>query len=391
MNSGLARRIAFTLGALLVYRLGTHIPLPGLAPSLGARFSIFSLGIFPYVSAAILIQLVSLVWPRFDAQAKSGEPGRRTIARYTLGLTAILAAMQAAGIAQGLQSVRDAVSDPGGLFLISTTVSLLGGTFFLVWLSEQITLRGVGNGLALILATGIVVWLPSGFANVLELFRRGVLSQQHVGLIVILSLATVGLVVFMELARLNLPVQFVGRNLGGLLLPAQPSQLSLKLNHAGLIPAVVASWTLLPIAIAGAVLGDSSRWLAVALQQFERGHLGHMILTALVVIALAFIYTAFVVDPERTADSLMKHGGIIPGIMPGEPTAEHLDHIVSRTTFVGAVYLAAILLLPEVLITYYQVPFYLGGASVLIVVCAVLDIKTQVRGITLTEPGGIYS
>jgi preprotein translocase subunit SecY len=391
MNSELARRIAFTLGALLVYRLGTHIPLPGLAPSLRARFSICSLGIFPYISAAILIQLVSLVWPRLDGLAKSGVPGRRTIARYTLGLTVILAAIQAIGIARGLQGVRDVVSDPGGLFLVSTTVSLLGGTFFLVWLSEQITARGIGNGLALILATGIVVGLPSVFANILELGRRGVLSQQHIGLIVMFSVATVGLIVFMELARRNLPVQFVARNLRDRSLPARSSFLSLKLNHAGMIPAVVASWALLPMAFAGLVLGDSSPWLNAALKQLEPGHLGHIIITALVVIALAFIYTAYVIDPERAADSLVKHGGVIPGVMPGEPTAEYLDRVVSRTTFAGAIYLALVFLLPEALLAYANVPYYFGGAAALIVVCAVLDIKTQVGGEQLTEPGGVYS
>ena len=396
MMQELPRRIAFTLGALLVYRLGTHIPVPGInyLPGISrsfVRLSIFSLNIIPYISVAILVQLVLLVWPRLYARANGGERGRRTIARYTLGLTMILTAFQAFGVAQALQRVPGLVSDPGGLFLVSTTLTLLGGTVFLIWLSEQITVRGIGNGLALILATGIVAELPYAIANTLELGRQGALSGERIALIAILSLAMAGLIVFMELARRNLPVQFVARNLRGRLVPAQSSCLSLKLNNAGMIPAIVAPWAFLPITFLAVAFGGTSPWLTAAFRQFDWGHPGHMICSTLAVILLAFIYTALVVDPERAADSLNEHGGVIPGIMPGEPTAEHLDRVVSRTTFVGAIYLAAIFLIPEVLIAYAQVPFFLGGAPVLIVVCAVLDIERQVRDMSLTKPGGAYS
>jgi preprotein translocase subunit SecY len=389
MKSELARRIVFTLGAFLVYRLGSYIPLPGISPLPGVsgnRLSIFSLGILPYLSAAIFIQLLSMVSSKLRALPRAGEAGRRKIARYTIGLAIILTAFQAFGIASGLQGIPNLVSDPGGLFVLSTTVTLTGGTMFLIWLSDQITVRGIGNGLALMLFAGVAADMPRVVASMVELVRRGA------SLLVILWVALVGLVVFVELARRRVPVEFAGRKRGDRFVLAQPTHLSLKLNSAGLIPTVVAAWLLfLPLTLAGLVFGWTSPWMAAAYVQIAPGHLGHAILSSIAIIILAFVYTAHVIDPENAADSLKKLGGVIPGIEPGEPTAEHLDRVVSYTTCVGAAYLAAIVLIPEMLTAYSQAPFYLGGTSVLIVVCTVLDIETQVRGRSLTEPGGVYS
>jgi preprotein translocase subunit SecY len=402
MTSGLSRRIAFTLGALLVYRLGSYIPLPGIdrlgskisgvTVVTGNRFSIFSLSILPYLSAAILIQLLSMVSSKLWALPRSGEAGRRKIARYTIGLAVVLAAFHAYGMASGLQRIPNFVDEPGTQFLLSTIVTLTGGTIFLIWLSEQISARGIGNGLAWILFTGVAAELPNTLASLLEFGRQGVLSTGHLLLLVILWVALVGLVVFVELARRRVPVEFVARNLGDRRLPARSTHLSLKLNSAGLMPTVVAPWLyILPLTVVGLVLDQNSPWLTAIYGLVTQHHLGRVILSAVAIFVFAFIYTAYVVDPEHIADSLKKVGGVIPGIFPGEPTAEHLDRVVSYATCIGAAYLAAVFLIPELLLSYGQTPFYLGGTSVLIVVCTVLDIETQVRGRPLTEPGGVYS
>jgi len=402
MKSELARRIVFTLGALLVYRLGSYIPLPGVHRppdqfvhvhvSAGAQFSIFSLRILPYLTAAILIQLVSMVSSRLGALPRSGEAGRRKIARYTIGLAVFLAAAQAYGIAHGLQGVPGLVSEPGGVFLLSTTVTLTGGTVFLIWLSEQITARGIGNGLALILFAGVATDMPRAVASMIESTWRRELSIEGVALLTILWVALVGVVVFVERARRRVPVEFAGRKLGDGFVLAQSTHLSLKLNSAGLMPTVVASWLyLLPLMVASLLLDRNSPWLAAANRMTPEAHMAGMILSSVAIVILAFVYTSFVVDPEHAADSLRKRGAAIPGIEPGEATAAHLDRIVSYTTCIGAVYLAAVLLVPELWFSYGLSPFYLGGASVLVVVCTVLDIETQVRGLTLTGPGGVYS
>ena len=402
MKSELARRIVFTLGALLVYRLGTYIPLPGVGGSgpqipgvtvvTGSRFSIFSLWIMPYLSAAILIQLVSMVSSKLSALPRGGEAGRRKIARYTIVLAVFLTAFQAFGMASGLQRIPNFVNEPGGLFLLSTTVTLTGGTIFLIWLSEQITARGVGNGLALLLFAGVAVEMPHAIATMVELTRQGTLSVERASLLAILWVALVGLVVFVELARRRVPVEFASRKLEDRSLPAQSGHLSLKLNSAGLMPTVVAPWLyLLPLTVVSLVLDQTSPWLTAVYGLVAQTHMARVIISSVAIIILAFVYTSFVIDPEHAADSLKKHGAVVPGIEPGEPTAEHLDRIVSYTTCIGALYLAAVFLIPELLLSYGQAPFYLGGASVLIVVCTVLDIETQVRGRSLTEPGGVYS
>ncbi len=402
MKSELARRIVFTLGALLVFRLGSYIPLPGInapGPQIpgvtvisGNRFSIFSLGILPYLSAAILIQLVSMVSSKLSALPSGGEAGRRKIARYTIGLAAILTAFQGFGIASGLQGIPNLVNEPGGFFVISTTVTLTGGTIFLIWLSEQITARGIGNGLALILFAGVAAEMPHAVAVLVEYIRQGMLSAESVAVLAILWVALVGLVVFVELAHRRVPVEFASRKLGDRLLPAQSTHLSLKLNSAGMMPTVVAPWLyLLPLTVAGLVLDQTSPWLMAVYGLVPQTHMARVILSSVAIIMLAFIYTAFVVDPEHAADSLNKHGGVIPGVEPGEPTAGHLDRIVSYTTCIGALYLAAVFLIPELLLVYGEAPFYLGGTTVLVVVCTVLDIETQVRGRSLTEPWGVFS
>jgi preprotein translocase subunit SecY len=402
MKSELARRIAFTLGALLVFRLGSYIPLPGVITSgsrfPGAsvvpniRFSIFALWILPYLSAAILIQLLSMVSSKLRALPRAGEAGRRKIRRYTIGLAVFLTTFQAFGIASSLQGIPNLVNEPGGLFLLSTTATLTGGTIFLIWLSELITVHGIGNGLALLLFAGVAGKMPNEIATVFELTRQGALSAGRVSWLTILWLAVVGLVVFVELARRRVPVEFTGRKLGDRLLPAQSTHLSLKINSAGLMPTVVAPWLyLLPLTVAGLVFDHTSPSLMAVYRLVQENHMGRVILTSVAIIILTFIYTAFVADPEHAADSLKKYGGVIPGVEPGEPTAEHLDRIVSYTTCIGAVYLGAVFLIPELLLTYSQAPFYLGGTTVLVVVCTVLDIETQVRGRSLTEPGGVFS
>jgi preprotein translocase subunit SecY len=388
MKSELARRIVFTLGALLIYRLGSYIPLPGVHGS-GTRFSIFSMGILPYLSAAILIQLVSVVSSKLAALPNSGEAGRRKIARYTVALAIPLTAFQAFGIASALQRIPNIVDDPGALFLLSATLTMTGGTVFLIWLSELITLRGIGNGLALLMFASVAVDMPRAIASMLVLVRDGTVSADRAMALTVLWIGLFVLVVFVELARRLVPVEFAARKIGNRLLPAQSSQLSLKINSAGLIPTVVAPWLyVLPLTLAGLVFDPTSPLLLSVYGLVQQNHIGRLILTAVAILIIAFIYTAFVADPEHAADSLKQHGAAIPGIEPGEPTAEHLDRVVSYTTCIGAVYLAAVFLIPELLLGYGEAPFHLTGVSVLVVVCTVLDIKTQVRGQTLTESGG---
>jgi preprotein translocase subunit SecY len=398
MKSELVRRIVFTLGALLVYRLGTYVPLPGVTPvpgvtvSSGTQFSIFSLWILPYLSAAILIQLLSMVSSKLSALPRAGEAGRRKIRRYTIGLAMVLTAFQAFGIASSLQGIPHLVNEPGGLFLLSTTATLTGGTIFLIWLSELITVHGIGNGLALLLFAGVAGKMPNEIATVFELTRQGALSVERVSWLAIFWVAVVGLVVFVELARRRVPVEFAGRKCGDGFVLAQSTHLSLKINGAGLMPTVVAPWLyLLPLTVAGLVLDHTSPSLMAVYGLVPQTHMARVILSTVAIVILAFVYTAFVVDPEHAADSLKKHGGVIPGVEPGEPTAEHLDRIVSYTTCIGALYLGAVFLLPELLLTYGEAPFYLGGTTVLVVVCTFLDIETQVRGRSLTEPGGVFS
>ncbi|MBR1190026.1 preprotein translocase subunit SecY [Bradyrhizobium sp. AUGA SZCCT0160] len=402
MKSELPRRIAITIGALLTFRLGSHIPLAGLSPQMqaglllsshaAARISVFALFIIPYLSVAIVMQLVAVVWGRLSALERSGEAGRRKIARFTLILTLLLAAFQAFGVASGLQDVPGLVTEPGGWFLLSATATMVGGVFFLVWLSEQITRHGIGNGLALLLFVGIIVSLPADISATFQLLGQGAISGSLLLLLAILAVVGVAVIVLVEGARRNVPVQYAARQAGIRLLPARSSVLPIKINSAGfLIPATVTPWIFyLPLVLATLAFGQTPT-LAVAYDHIQFARPVHMILGSIAVFVLAFIYTAYVLDPARIAEVLHKRGGAITDVAPGEPTADHLDRVVTLTTFIGAVYLVAVSLIPEALVAYGKLPFLFGGGSALIVVCTILDIKTQVRGHSLTKPGGELS
>ena len=397
MTQELARRIAITIGALLIFRLGCYIPLGGISTRTGllssisaSRVSIFALSIIPYLTAAIVIQLVSVVWGRLSALERSGEAGRRRIIRYTLILTLLLAAFQAFGVASALQGIQGFVVEPGNWFLASATATMVGGVFFLVWLSEQITRHGVGNGLALILSVGIVISFPAEVATALDLLRQGAVSGNLVLFNAVVWIALVAVMVLVESARRNLPVQYAARQVGKRLLAPRSSALSIKLNNAGfVIPTIVAPWIFyLPLAAASFLFGQTP-WLAAAGAHLRFGQPVHVILGSIAVFILIFIYTARVLDPEQAAETLKGQGGVIPGVAPGEATADHLDRIASLTTVVGAVYLVAVSLIPEGLLAIgIALPYKIGGGSVLIVVCTILDLKKQVRDRSLTNRGG---
>lgn len=398
MTPELAKRIAFTLGALLVYRLGTYVSVPGIDPQALAqilheprggatlrRLSLLSLGLKPYFFGAILIQLLSLVSPRFNGIARRGDAGRRKIARYTFILAMALAVLQAAGIAHALSGIPSLAGGGGLLFVVSITLTMAGGTMFVIWLSEQITQRGIGNGLALILCAGIVMDFAAETAATIELHRSGELSDGSLFGLAILTICFVACIVFVERGRRRLPLEFADRQVGDRVLPAQRSQLVLKLNNAGYFPAIIAPWFFyIPLTVAGFAGGGQDGWAGTALKYMQTGLPGHMIYMIVAVTILALVYTAFVLDPEYAAASLQRNGATIPGIEPGEATASHLDRVISYTTFAGAAYLVAVLLIPEALIAYAKVPYYFAGGSVLIIVCTVLDIEAQVRGRSLT-------
>ena len=398
MRMELARRIAFTIGALLIFRLGSQIPLAGISTQGGllssgavGRVSIFSLTLVPYLGAAIFVQLVSLVWGRLSALERAGEAGRRRIARYTLILTLLLAAFQAFGIASALQDISGLVTEPGGWFLLSASVSMVGGVFFLIWLSEQITRHGIGNGIALVLSVSILISLPAEIATTIGLLRQGAVSGNLVLFNVVVWVALAVAIVLVEGARRNVPVQYGARQVGKRLLPPRDQVLPIKLNSAGfLIPVTVTPWIFyLPLALATFAFGRTP-WLAAAYEHIQFARPAHIILGSIAIFVLAFIYTAYVLDPEQAAETLQKQGGAIPGVAPGEPTADHLDRVVSLTTAVGAVYLVAVSLIPEALVACgVALPYKIGGGSVLIVVCTILDIKKQVRDVSLTNPGGV--
>jgi preprotein translocase subunit SecY len=398
----LGLRIAFTLGALILYRLGTYIPLPGIDPlvweqlfrsqsggilgrvdvlSGGAvqRLSIFSIGIIPYITTAVLVQLFMLVFGirrRLDAR---GERGGRTVERVTLGLAALSVMFQSLGIAEGLEGYGNVVSEPGWLFRISTVATLTGGMFFLVWLSRQITLRGIGNGLALLLVVGIVAQVPASVAVVLEFGQKGVAESNLVLEVLFAMAAVVALIVVMESARRHVPIEYAGRQVGGQTIGPRTSDLSLKLNNAGIIPFVVATWLYGVLYASASLFVAPGSWLAALAEQLGRGRVGFAIFFVLATVLLALVYTALILDPGETAEKLRRFGGSIPGVEAGEAAAEHIDSILSRTALLGAVYLAFVCLIPEMLIAYAQVPFYFGGVPALIVVSTVLDIDQQIR------------
>jgi preprotein translocase subunit SecY len=401
----LKKRIWFTLGALIVYRIGTYIPLPGIDPVAfeqsftgsqqgvlelfnmfagGAvqRMAIFALNIMPYISASIIIQLMTSVVPTLEALKKEGESGRKVINQYTRYLTVVLAVFQAWGIAIGLQGQAGIVANPGPFFVISTILSLTGGTIFLMWLGEQITARGIGNGASLIIFAGIVAAFPSAIVSTLELGRQGALSTALILIVMVMSIVVVAFIVFMERAQRRLLITYPKRQVGqNQMVGGQTSFLPLKINTSGVIPPIFASSLLLmPATLANFSQTGATGWLATFNQYFAHGRPAYMIFYVLLIVFFAFFYTAIVFNPTETADNLKKHGGFIPGIRPGERTAEYIDHVLTRITVIGAAYLSAICLLPEILISYAALPFYFGGTSLLIVVSVTMDTVAQVHG-----------
>src|SRR6266851_657494 len=401
--SELKSRIWFTLGALVIYRLGTYIPIPGIDPAIlqdlfsrnaggilgmfdmfsgGAlgRMTIFALNIMPYISASIIIQLLTAVSPTLEALKKEGESGRKKLNQYTRYGTVGLAAVQAYGIAVGLEGMRaggaSAVIDPGLFFRIVTTITLTGGTVFLMWLGEQITARGVGNGISLIIMAGIVANLPHALVATLELGRTGALSGVFIVLFLFMSV-----VVVMERAQRRILVQYPKRQQGNRMFGGDASHLPLKLNTSGVIPPIFASsLLLLPASIASFEQGGQNfGWIGTITAYLAHGTLLYMALYIGLIVFFCFFYTAIVFNPAETADNLRKYGGFIPGIRPGKNTADHLDYVLTRITVIGAIYLAAVCILPEILISQYSVPFYFGGTSLLIVVSVTMDTVAQIH------------
>ncbi len=405
----LKKRIWFTLGALLVYRLGTYIPLPGIDPTaweqifntnsggiLGMfnmfagggihRMAIFALNIMPYISASIIIQLMTTVSPTLEQLKKEGEQGRKMMNQYTRYLTVGLAAVQSYGIAVGLEGFGQTVADPGWFFRISTVITLTGGTMFLMWLGEQVTSRGIGNGISLIILSGIVAELPRAIAGTLELGRQGALLTGLILAVIVVAIAVIAFIVFMERAQRRLLIQYPKRQVGNRMFEGQSSHLPLKLNTSGVIPPIFASsLLLLPTTVANFNAGQIPDWLAAVTAQLGHGRPLFLVFYVALIVFFAFFYTAIVFNPTETADNLKKHGGFIPGIRPGERTAEYIDYVLSRITVIGAAYLAAVCVLPEILISYAAVPFYFGGTSLLIVVSVTMDTVAQIQGYLLAH------
>ena len=403
----LKKRIWFTLGALIVYRLGTFVPIPGVDPSIlqdlfnqtgggilgmfdmfagGAlsRMTIFALNIMPYISASIIMQLMTAVSPKFEAMKKEGESGRKKINQYTRFLTLAICILQAYGIAVGLESMQSggsvAVSDPGMFFRATVVITLTGGTMFLMWLSEQITARGVGNGISLIIFAGIVAELPTALVGTLELGRTGALSTAIIIGMFAMAIAVIFAIVFVERAQRRILIQYPKRQRGNKMMGGDTSHLPLKVNTAGVIPPIFASsMLLLPITIIQFSAGSGPEWMNTVAAYMGRGQPAYLITYIGMIVFFAFFYTAVVFNPAETADNLKKYGGFVPGIRPGKNTADYLDWVLTRLTVVGASYLAILCLLPEILISRWSVPFYFGGTSLLIVVTVTMDTVTQVQ------------
>jgi len=401
----LKKRLWFTLAALLVYRLGTHIPLPGLNPEAYAqafrgqaggilglfnmfsggaveRMAIFALGIMPYISASIIVQLMTSVVPSLENLKKEGEAGRKIINQYTRYGTVLLGTLQAYGIAAGLESGQGLVVDPGWFFKLSTVVTLLGGTMFLMWLGEQITSRGIGNGISLIIFSGIAAGLPTALAGTLELGRTGALPTALILTVLVVAIGVIALIVFVERAQRRLLIQYPKRQVGNRMFQGDTSHLPLKLNTSGVIPAIFASSLLLLPATAAGFAGNSGlpAWATMVISALGHGQPLFMLFYGLLIAFFAFFYTAIVFNPKDTADNLKKHGGFIPGIRPGERTAEYIDYVLTRITVIGAIYLVFVCILPEFLVARTGVPLALGGTSLLIVVSVTLDTVAQIQG-----------
>ena len=401
-DKDLKNRILFTIMMLCVYRMGTYIPLPGIdAQSLqtlmqskqtgilgmlnifsgGAiqRMAIFALGIMPYISSSIIIQLLTGVSEYFKNLKSQGEIGRKKITQYTRYGTVLLATVQGYGISVGLESSTNVVIDPGAFFRLTTVITLVAGTIFLMWLGEQITQRGIGNGISLIIFSGIVAEIPRALAATFELGRTGALSVPIILMIFVLLLSTVAFIVFIERAIRKILVNYPKRQMGTKIYGGESSHLPLKINTAGVIPAIFASaLLLLPITFSNFGMSDSELLSGVS-SLFSQGRPLYMLLYASGIIFFSFFYTSIVFNPKETAENLRKHGGYVPGIRPGESTAFYIEEILTRLTTIGALYLTLVCLMPEFLISKYPIPFYLGGTSVLIVVVVAMDTVSQIQ------------
>jgi preprotein translocase subunit SecY len=400
--SDLKNRIFFTIFILIIYRLGTYVPLAGIDPqalkevmsstqkgllgmfnvfSGGAvtRMAIFALGIMPYISSSIIIQLLTGVSDYFKSLKEQGEIGRKKITQLTRYGTVLIAILQGYGVSVGLENAGTLVMDPGMSFRITTTISLVAGTTFLMWLGEQITLRGVGNGISLIIFSGIVAEIPRALASTFELGRTGALSATLIIMIFILVILTVLFIVFFERAMRKILINYPKRQMGNKIYGGESSHLPLKINTAGVIPAIFASaLLLLPVTLANFGFSNSETFLNIS-SMFTQGQPLYMLLYASGIIFFSFFYTSIVFNPKETAENLRKYGGYIPGIRPGERSAEYIESILIKLTTIGSLYLTFVCLLPEFLISKYPIPFYLGGTSILIVVVVAMDTVTQVQ------------
>ncbi|MBS0185836.1 MAG: preprotein translocase subunit SecY [Proteobacteria bacterium] len=403
----LKKRIMFTLLALIVYRFGSYIPLPGINPEImseiarqnsggilamfdmlagGAlsRMSIFALNIMPYISASIIVQLLTAVYPAFEALKKEGESGRKKLNQYTRYGTVFLSLIQAYGIAVGLEAMHGTggasavVIESSLLFRFEAVVTLVGGTVFLMWLGEQITERGLGNGISMIIFAGIVANLPQAIVGTLELGRTGALSMVFIAAILVGAVAVIAFIVFMERAQRRILIQYPKRQVGNKIYGGESTHLPLKLNSSGVIPPIFANaLLLLPVTLAGLMSSDGSAWYSKIANHISQGQWLYIACYIGLIVFFSFFYTAIVFNPEETAQNLKKAGGFVLGIRPGKNTADYFDYILTRLTVLGAIYLSAICVLPEVIKLYYTLPFYFGGTSLLIVVSVTMDTVAQ--------------
>jgi preprotein translocase subunit SecY len=406
----LKKRLVFLLLALVVYRVGAHIPVPGIDPDqlaqlfkeqsggiLGmfnmfsggalSRFTVFALGIMPYISASIIMQLLTVIVPQFEAMKKEGEAGRRQITKYTRWFTVGLATFQAFGIAVALESQPGLVIDPGLAFRFTTAVTLVTGTMFLMWLGEQITERGLGNGISILIFAGIAAGLPNAIGSMGELVRTGALHAAAALFIVLLAGAVTAAVVFVERGQRKITVNYAKRQVGNRIYGGQSSHLPLKLNMAGVIPPIFASSIILfPATLTQWFSsGESMSWLKDIAGMLSPGQPVYILLYASAIVFFCFFYTALVFNSRETADNLKKSGAFVPGIRPGEQTARYVDKILMRLTLAGAVYITLVCLLPEFLVLKWNVPFYFGGTSLLIIVVVTMDFMSQVQAYVMSN------
>lgn len=403
----LKKRFYFLIGALIVYRIGTYIPVPGIDPRILAeifskhqggvlgvfnmfsggalqRMTIFALAVMPYISASIIIQILTVAIPRLAAMKKEGEAGRRKIYQYTRYGTVLLAAFQGYGLAVGLEGMRggsgSAVIEPGLFFRFNATVTLTGGTLFLMWLGEQITARGIGNGISMIIFTGIVSGLPAAIGQTFELGRTGVISTLFIFVIIAIVVGLITLIVFMERAQRRVVVQYPKRQHGNRMYGGESTHMPLKLNTSGVIPPIFASSILLfPLTIASFNAGDGTGIMQIISTYLAHGQPLYIVMYVALIVFFCFFYTSIVFNPVETADNLKKNGGFIAGIRPGQQTAEYLDYVLTRLTVLGAAYLSLVCVMPELFVAKYAVPFQLGGTGLLIVVSVAIDFSTQVQ------------